>query len=203
MLNVSINDLNNIYHKEIVKNVKNKKKIYLFEKNKIQYLIDIKRVLENNLYDGGKYNIFLIYKSKLRVVMSQSIYDKVSNHCVARYILFPKLSKYLNKYNCVTRENMRTSYAIKLFKKELEKFKKYADIYFLKIDISKYFYSIDYHVLLSNIKNDLTDGEHLLLKNIIGSTNKSYVNKIINYFIIDISLIFHCIQKIKDYLLVI
>ena len=163
----------------------------------------MKSILENNLYDGGSYNIFLIYKPKLRVVMSQSIYDKVINHYVARYILIPKLSKYLNEYNCATREGRGIPYAIKLFKKELEKFKKYADIYFLKIDISKYFYSIDYHVLLSNIKNDLTDGEHLLLKNIIGSTNKSYVNKIINYFIIDISLIFHCIQKIKDYLLVI
>ena len=130
MLNVKINDLYDIYNKEIVKNVKNKKKIYLFEKNKIQYFTDMKRVLENNLYDGGSYNIFLIYKPKLRVIMSQSIYDKVINHYVARYILIPKLSKYLNKYNCATREGMGTSYAIKLFKKELEKIKKYANIYF-------------------------------------------------------------------------
>ncbi len=35
MLSVKINDLYDIYNKEIVKSVKNKKKIYLFEKNKI------------------------------------------------------------------------------------------------------------------------------------------------------------------------
>ena len=94
-MKVLIKDLKIIYEEEIRKNVKNKKKIFEFEKQKIEYLIDIKRVLENNLYDGGKYNIFLVFKPKIRVVMSQSIYDKIINHYVARFILMPKLTKYL------------------------------------------------------------------------------------------------------------
>ena len=48
--------------------------------------------------------------------MSQNIYDKIINHYVAKYILIPKLSKYLRKENCATRKNIGTSYAIKLFK---------------------------------------------------------------------------------------
>lgn len=122
-MKVLIKDLKIMYEEEIRKNVKNKKKIFEFEKQKIEYLIDIKRVLENNLYDGGKYNIFLVFKPKIRVVMSQSIYDKIINHYVARFILMPKLTKYLNYRNCATRKNMGIDYAIKFLKKDIEYFK--------------------------------------------------------------------------------
>lgn len=42
----------------------------------MEYLVDIKRVLENNLYDGGKYNIFLVFEPKIRVIMAQGIMIK-------------------------------------------------------------------------------------------------------------------------------
>ena len=181
-MQVSLKDLKIVYETEIRKNVKNRKKIFKFEIQKLEYLLDIKRVLENNLYDGGRYNIFLIYKPKLRVVMSQSIYDKIINHYVSRFILIPKLEKYLNNRNCATRKNMGIDYAIKLFKGDIESFKKYKEFYFLKLDISKFFYSIDYNVLLNLIKKDLTLEEYNLVSLILASTNKLYINKIINGF---------------------
>ena len=181
-MQVNLSDLKLVYEQEIRKNVKNRKKIFKFETQKLEYLLDIKRILENNLYDGGRYNIFLIYKPKLRVVMSQSIYDKVINHYVSRFILIPKLSKYLNNRNCATRKNMGIDYAIKLFKKDIESFKKYKEFYFLKLDISKFFYSIDHNILLNLIKEDLTSEEYDLVKVILNSTNKLYINKIISNF---------------------
>ena len=148
-MQVSLKDLKIIYEEEIRKNVKNRKKIFKFENQKIEYLINIKYILENNLYDGGRYNVFLIYKPKLRVVMSQSIYDKVVNHYVSRFILIPKLEKFLNNRNCATRKNMGIDYAIKLLKKDIEYFKKYETFYFLKLDISKFFYKINHNILLN------------------------------------------------------
>ena len=181
-MQVNLSDLKLVYEQEIRKNVKNRKKIFKFEIQKLEYLLDIKRVLENNLYDGGRYNIFLIYKPKLRVVMSQSIYDKVINHYVSRFILIPKLSKYLNNRNCATRKNMGIDYAIKIFKKDIESFKKYKEFYFLKLGISKFFYSIDHNILLNLIKEDLTSEEYNLVKVILDSTNKKYINVIISNF---------------------
>ena len=147
-MQVEISDLINIYENEIVKGVKNRKKILKFEANKIEYLIYIKNILENNLYKGSNYNILLVLDPKIRVVMSESIIDKIINHYVARYILIPKLSKYLCPEITATRENMGLSYAIKLLKKDIELLKGYnKKVYALKIDIKKYFYSINHEIL--------------------------------------------------------
>jgi len=177
---VSLFDLLLIYETEVKKSVRNKKKILDFEKHKMEYLVDIKIVLENNLYDGGKYNIFLVFEPKVRVIMAQGIYDKIINHYVTRFILISKLEKYLNDRNCATRKGMGTN-AIKLLKKNIESFKKYDKFYFLKLDISKYFYSLDHEVIISIIKQDLTQDELNLVKIILDSTNKEYINKKIEY----------------------
>ena len=113
--------------------------------------------------------------------MAQGIYDKIINHYVTRFILIPKLEKYLNNRNCATRKGMGTSYAIKLLKNDIESFKKYDKFYFLKLDISKYFYSLDHEVIISIIKQDLTQDELNLVKIILDSTNKEYINKKIEY----------------------
>lgn len=144
-------------------------------------LVDIKNVLENNLYDGGKYNIFLVFEPKERVIMAQGIYDKIIILYVTRYILIPKLEKYLNNRNCATRKGMGTSYAIRLLKQDIESFKKYNKFYFLKLDISKYFYSLDHEVIISFIKQDLNQDELNLVKIILDSINKEYINKKIEY----------------------
>ena len=113
--------------------------------------------------------------------MAQGIYDKIINHYVTRYILIPKLEKYLNNKNSATRKGMGTSYAIKLLKKDFESFKKYDKFYFFKLDISKYFYSLDHEVIISIIKQYLTQDELNIVKIILDSTNKEYINKKIEY----------------------
>ena len=174
---VKISDLLDIYNNEILKGVKNRKKILAFEKCKIEYLVYIKNILENGLYQGGIYNIFLVKEPKIRVVMSESIINKIINHYVAKYIIIPKLSKYLCKEITATRKGMGLTQAIKLLLSDIEKLKHFnKDIYVLKIDIKKYFYSIDHNILKSLIINDLTSEEYNLVCKIIDSTNYDYIN---------------------------
>ena len=179
-MKVNYYELRNIYYSEINKNVKNKKKLYHFEKKKEEYLLSMYDEIKNNTYTGGKYNIFLIYRPKLRVIMSQSIYDKTINHYITRTVLEPKLSKYLCNNNVATRKHMGTSYGIELLKKFIEQNKKYDKFYFLKLDIKKFFYNIDHEVLKSLIRKDLDDEEFLVISRIIDSTNREYINKTIN-----------------------
>lgn len=182
MIDVTLDKILKIYNEEVSKKVKNKKKINEFEKYKITYLESIYNVLTKGNYKPLRYNIFLIKEPKYRIIMSQGIYDKVINHYIAKYVLENKLSKYLDIRNVATRKNMGSSYGIDLLIKYIEKLKrKTNEFYILKLDISKYFYSIDHEVLKSLLIDKLTKEEYYFIEKIIDSTNENYVNnKIIN-----------------------
>ncbi len=159
MKKVNIIDLDNVY-KDIIKNVKNKRRIYEFEKYKLEYLTLCADIINEGNYKGGYYNIFIIYEPKLRVIMSQKLLDKIINHYITRTILIPKLDKFLLDENTATRINKGNSYAINLFKSGIEYYKRrYKTFYFLKLDIKKYFYNIDHEVLKSLIKPYLDNEE--------------------------------------------
>ena len=174
---IKVNDLLEVYEKEVSKNTKNKRKVYNFEKHKMLHLQNMKRKLENNIYEVNNYNIFNIYESKLRIIMSLSIENRVVDHYISKYILLPKLEKYLDIRNVASRKNMGMSYGVKLLKKYIEKNKKYDNIYVLKIDISKYFYSIDHKVLKRMLVSKLNNDEYDLVSKFIDSTDYGYVNK--------------------------
>ncbi len=107
--------------------------------------------------------------------------DKIINHYVSRHILIPRLEKYLDIRNAATRKDMGYDYAIKLVKKYIECNKKYDKFYILRIDIRKYFYSIDHDILKELIIDKLTNEEYKIVCSIIDSTNDSYINERINY----------------------
>lgn len=172
----NLETLLDLFEQEISKNVKNKHKVYMFEKNKFQNINHILEILKSGNYNGGRYNIFLIKEPKHRIVMALDISDKLINHFIARYVLEVKLSKYLDMRNIATRKGLGTDYGIKLIKKDLELNKKYQNFYILKLDISKYFYSIDHNVLKELVKDKLTEEEFNFLSKIIDSTNREYIN---------------------------
>ena len=152
----------------------------------MEYFAYILELINSGNYDGGRYNIFLIYEPKIRLIMSENICDKIINHYIARFILEVKLTKYLSNCNVATRKNMGLDYGIKLLKKNIEKNKKYGDFYFLKIDISKYFYSIDHNILKNLLIDKLTNEEYKLVSSVIDSTNKEYINNKISTLGVDI-----------------
>lgn len=176
---ITYNNIEKVYE-DITKTVKNKKKIFLFEVNKVQNICNIIMMLRNNVVGHDKYNVFLIYEPKCRLIMSQNITDKVINHFVAKYYLETKLTKYLDMRNVATRKNMGTDYAIRLVKKYINVMKnKYNTFYILKIDISKYFYSIDHSVLKDMLKDKLDNYEYNIVKDIIDSTdNINVINEV-------------------------
>lgn len=179
---VKFKELIDIYN-EVRVNVRNKDKIIRFERFKMEYLVYIYNILNTDSYKGGYYYLFLIKDPKVRLIMSENIIDKIINHYVARYILYNKLNKYLINNNVATRKNMGLDYGIKLLKKMIERNKKYEKFYFLKLDIYKYFYSIDHNVLKSLLIDKLDSREYNIICNIIDSTNYSYINSYISKYI--------------------
>lgn len=176
-MKVEVYDLLQIYEKEVSVNTKNKKKLNNFERNKMENIYEIKNIIESGNYISNKYNIFAVSRPKYRMVMSMNIKDKVINHYVARNVLINKLDKYLDIRNAATRKNMGYDYAIKLLIKYLEEEKKYGKFYILRLDISKYFYSIDHQTLKELLVDKLEEDEYKIVCDIINSTNYEYINE--------------------------
>lgn len=178
-MKVNVNNILNVFEKDLYNGCSNKKKIYNFEKYKMISINDIIYILKTGKYRMNKYNIFMIKYPKYRIVMSLKMKDKIINHYITKYCLIPKLTKYLDDRNIATRKNMGTDYGVKLVKKYIELNKKYNEFYVLKIDISKYFYNIDHNVL-KRMLSGLDEKEYKIICNIIDSTNASYINEKIN-----------------------
>ena len=162
---------------------KNKEKIERFEDYLSINIINIKNIISNNNYIPGKYNIFIIREPKIRVIMSQSMKDKVINHLVSFYFLIYVFDRHLVDNNIATRIGKGTHYGLKLFKNYYNKFKnKYNKFYVLKFDIKKYFYNIDHNIVKNLIKRKIKDKKVLkIIYSIIDSTDEDYINKRIYY----------------------
>ena len=92
----------------------------------------------------------------------------------------PALEKTLIDTNVATRLNRGTHYGIKRLKNYLNLCKN-ETVYALKFDINKYFYTIDHDILFNMIKTKIKDKDALkIIKNILDSTDKDYINERIN-----------------------
>lgn len=90
------------------------------------------------------------------------MYDKLVNHLVSRYILYPALLPCLIDSNCASRPNKGTSYALKLyFQYRNYMHKKYKQYYILKCDIKNYFGSINLNILKDKLKTKIKDKDAL------------------------------------------
>lgn len=171
-----------IYH-TIKINTKHKEKILRFEIYLTSNFINIYNILKNKNYVHSRYNVFLITSPKCRVIMSENMSDKIINHLVSKYVLFPLIEPSLIDMNVATRSNKGTKAAIYYLKKYLNKLKiNNNKIYVLKCDISKFFYSIDHQILKDKLSKIIEDKDILTLINtIIDSTDYDYINNGINY----------------------
>lgn len=148
--------------REVCRNTKNKNKVNNFLSYKAIYISKIYNDLKEKKYKVGKFNIFYIYDPKKRRIVSQSMYDKVVNHLVSRYILYPTLIPCLIDANCASRPNKGTKYALNLYYKYRRYLdKKYTNYYILKCDIKAYFASINIKILKNKIKRKIKDKDAL------------------------------------------
>ena len=147
---------------EVCRNTKNKKKVEEFKSYKCLYINKVYNDLKNKTYEVGKYNVFYIYDPKKRRIVSQNMYDKLVNHLVSRYILYPALIPCLIDANCASRPNKGTKYALDLYYKYRSILDKKYDIYYLlKCDIKSYFNSINIDILKTKLGRKIKDKDAL------------------------------------------
>lgn len=112
------------------------------------YISRIYNILKNEKYVVGPYNVFTIYEPKERRIVSQNMQDKLVNHLVSRFILYPAILPSLEDFNVASRKNMGMKKGLELYQKYRNYFNcKYGTYYILKCDISKFFASINHDIL--------------------------------------------------------
>ena len=154
-------NIKNCYY-EVVRNTKNKRQIYRLQRNADKIIKSIYEDLKNEKYVVGKYNVFVIYEPKQRIIVSQGMKDKIINHLIAREILYPAILPCLVPYNVASRPNMGTRKALEYLEKYRKEFaikaKKY---YILKCDISHFFPSINHKILKKKLRRKIKDPKAL------------------------------------------
>lgn len=149
-------------YKEVCKNTRNKRRVALLKDYESIYTYRVYKTLSEKTYKVGPYNTFIIYEPKERKIVSQNIENKIVNHLVARYILYPAILPCLLDVNVASRKSLGTSSGLKIAKEYSRICKqKYNNYYILKCDISKFFASIDHDNLKQKILRRIKDKDAL------------------------------------------
>ncbi len=164
--------------KIVSKNYKNKYNMNKFYMSYNSNIYDIASRVRNENYTFSVPNIFLISENKYRIIMAQSIDDKIVSHFLTNFFFKPHLEKKLVINSVSTRVGLGSKAAYRYFEKYLNDFDLNKNVYVLKIDIKKYFYSISHEKLLQMLEEQISDEFAItLFKNLLDKTNDKKVNK--------------------------
>jgi len=127
---------------------------FQFERHLGSNLTEIHKELHRGTYKPQPYFQFVVYEPKQRVIHAPTFRDVVVQHAIYRII-----------YNIFNRSFLRNSFACRIgygTHKAAEYVRRAmrgydGDLYFLKLDIRKFFYSIDRSILRTLIERKIKD----------------------------------------------
>ena len=127
-----------------------------FKENLEANLYLIQQQLKNEVYKHGEYHTFKVYEPKERVISSLPFKDRVVQHAINN-IVEPIFEKgfYRTSYAC--RKNKGTHTGVKSVQASIRKTIKNGAVYYLKMDFSKYFHSINIDILFKEICRKISD----------------------------------------------
>ena len=130
-------------------------------------LIELQNEFIWKTYSVGRYNIFYVYEPKKRMIMSLQFKDRVAQHAIYS-ILNPYFEKQFISDSYACRVGKGTHRAIKKLQSWLRKTeRKLKRYYYLKLDISKYFYRVDHEVLMGILQKKIADKDLLHVLSVI------------------------------------
>lgn len=203
---LNFENIENAYN-EVRKNTKNRNRVFNLYSYKSIYMYRVYNILINKNYVVGPYNKFTIYEPKKREIVSQNLEDKIINHLVARYILYPAILPCLLNINVASRKGMGTKKGLDFALKYHNLCKqKYRTYYILKCDIRKFFANINHELLKQKLLKRIKDTDALkIVFDIIDSNQQGlYIGSMTNqilaiFYLNDLDHFIKNTLKIKYY----
>jgi retron-type reverse transcriptase len=165
--------------REFQKDKRNRVDVREFEADAEKNIFELHDELQKGTYRHGSYKAFWVRDPKLRLIHKASVRDRLLHHAIFR-ILYPIFNKSWILDSFSSRESKGTHAAMKRFRDFAWRISQNntRDVWVLKLDIRKYFDSIDHDILLVLLRTALAyktlipkDGDRLfdLLKDNIYS----------------------------------
>ncbi len=153
---------------------RNKKDVITFELNLSAELWSLVNRLSNRTYEVSGYHKFNIYEPKEREIQALEYKDRVVQHALCDLYLYPLLTAHFIYDNCACQKGKGTDFALDRLSLFFRKFYRLngKNGYILKVDVKKYFPSIDHDVLKEKLSRIIKEPDILILVNkIIDSYN--------------------------------
>lgn len=158
---------------------RHKKEVIEFELNLSKNIWELFYDIKYGRYVVDGYHKFMIYDPKEREIQAISYRDRIVQHCLCDNYLTPQLDRKLIYDNSACRKKKGVHFALKRVRYFMcEHYKKHGNSgYFVKIDVKKYFASIDHEILKAKLKKIIADEKILGLLNKIIDSYNSDLNK--------------------------
>lgn len=158
------------------------------DKNREENIIALHKALRDKTFRTSKYDVFTIFEPKERQIFRLPYYpDRIVHHAVMNILepIWTKVFTY-NTYSCIKKRGItacadRVSKIIKGFNNK--------PLYCLKIDIKKFYPSIDHEVLKKIVRKKIKDKDLLwLLDEIIDSAEGLPIGNYLSQFLANLYL---------------
>lgn len=144
----------------------NRANVIKFNLKKEEYIKWLYEQLKNKTYKHGKYTEFYVLEPKKRKIEAARYIDRIVHRWLVDNFLEPAfLPQFINNtYACIKGRGMHRA-ALDVQKAMKKCKKEYGDYYILKMDVAKYFQSINKEVLLDITKRKIKDKDVIWLIN--------------------------------------
>ena len=159
-----------------LRGVRWKSSVGVWDLTPLQHTLNIEKTLLNKDFYCCKRTSHTIYeRGKRRDINAVNTYERVIQKLLCQQVVNPILFKTLIHQNCASQKNKGTDFALNLTKKYIkEEIKQNKEIYYLKMDFTKYFASIPHDILFSEVCHYIFDKDVLgLLEKMIVANGKT------------------------------
>ena len=162
--------------------------VKIFDKHKEENLQKLHEQLKNKTFKTSQYNVFTIYEPKERIIYKLPYYpDRIVHHAIMNIMEPIWLSIFTyNTYSCIKNRGISgcANQVDKIIKKHGNK-----KLYCLKLDIKKFYPSINHKIMKQIIRKKIKDSDLLwLLDEIIDSADGLPIGNYISQYLANLYL---------------